>query len=492
MKNQTNNTVDISYFLEQIEYGEDKIIFDEAVKSANVGALRSAYIMIWISCAESLKRRFKTMQHGDNEVIQIVKDITSVEESGKPVDKILIAKAKHIDIINQYEHDRLELIYKGRCVYGHPYEVEPSIAQIVSAASEVTEIVLSKTIQMKQNYCRRILKNLIEDKNYVEHTEEAITDYFEKIFPRIHESVYSFFLKEYLTKLKKVLKNPDKKFFFNRGIYFYSIFLEKVGCKLFDDIGWHQLVQKYPSVLLYILLESKFYDNIGTQAQDYIFEATLENIGKKPSLLKNLTKLEINTYKQNKLDKILNDNKDNICYKANLEIKQCYKTIIGGLKLHDWYIYQNPAIDFVLNSLSQIKDLNVEQQQELGRNILQSASGRAKSAYDFLNDLETYIDDLAIDFIKGLIFECFVNEKNEFRDKMDYFDKVYYPFKSTRKDDCNQTIDELVELIKKSKSKRKNNKSYDLEELENYEIKEDSEDKNLKKIYEIIESKSSD
>ena len=50
-------SVDISKYIDQIFNEEDRKLFQEAVLSAQAGALRASYIMIWISCAESIKRR---------------------------------------------------------------------------------------------------------------------------------------------------------------------------------------------------------------------------------------------------------------------------------------------------------------------------------------------------------------------------------------------------------------------------------------------------
>ncbi|MHB9091106.1 MAG: hypothetical protein ACYC7H_06775, partial [Chloroflexota bacterium] len=64
MSEQTPNP--LSRFLEEVASPEDKILFQEAVDAAAGGAYRAAYIMTWLSCAESLKRRFSELATRDN------------------------------------------------------------------------------------------------------------------------------------------------------------------------------------------------------------------------------------------------------------------------------------------------------------------------------------------------------------------------------------------------------------------------------------------
>ena len=51
--------LDLGKYTAEILACEDRPLFEEAVKAARVGALRASYLMIWLSCAESLKRRFR-------------------------------------------------------------------------------------------------------------------------------------------------------------------------------------------------------------------------------------------------------------------------------------------------------------------------------------------------------------------------------------------------------------------------------------------------
>ena len=86
--------VDLSKYAEKIFAKDDLPLFSEAAVAANAGALRAAYVMIWLSCAESLKRRFRESSKYDNAAGRILARIDSLEKSERSVDKVLLKEAR--------------------------------------------------------------------------------------------------------------------------------------------------------------------------------------------------------------------------------------------------------------------------------------------------------------------------------------------------------------------------------------------------------------
>ena len=82
--------VDLRQYAKKIPASEDRPLFDETVAAAMAGALRAAYVMIWLSCAESLKRRFREAKTRDNAAGKIVGEIDKLEGQHKSVDKFLL------------------------------------------------------------------------------------------------------------------------------------------------------------------------------------------------------------------------------------------------------------------------------------------------------------------------------------------------------------------------------------------------------------------
>lgn len=140
---------------------QDRLLFEEAIRSARSGALRAAYIMVWISCAESLKRKFKELSARDGTAKQISGECERKEQAHQSVDHFLLEKARDYGLIAATEFTKLEQIYVFRCIYGHPYETGPSAANLISAASDVVDLVLQKTTKLRHGYLSSQVENLI-------------------------------------------------------------------------------------------------------------------------------------------------------------------------------------------------------------------------------------------------------------------------------------------------------------------------------------------
>lgn len=90
--------------------------------------------------------------------------------------------------------------------------------------------------------------------------------------------------------------------------------------------------------------------------------------------------------------------------------------IIVKLKSHDWYI-QSPAM-IELYSIGLVSD-NLDILFVLGRNIYQTAVGKEREAYKFLQNIRSSIAkfdfDKAKHVINGMFYEAYFNSKGEFR-----------------------------------------------------------------------------
>jgi len=186
--------VDLSSYANNILADEDRPLFDEAVEAGKAGALRAAYVMIWLACAESLKRRFREAQQRDNAAGKIVGEIEAGENAHKAVDKFVLKKALEYGFVSDSGHAILNHIYEMRCIYGHPYEEAPSQEQVSCAAAVVVEHVLSKPVTLRHSFGEKLLKNLTEERNYLDDQETAVVVFAKDILPRIDKSIYDWLL----------------------------------------------------------------------------------------------------------------------------------------------------------------------------------------------------------------------------------------------------------------------------------------------------------
>ena len=85
---------DISEYTAKILDEADRPLFQEAAASALNGAPRGAYILIWIACAEGLKRKFREAAVRDGKANIILGDIDQKEKQQKSVDMFILTRAK--------------------------------------------------------------------------------------------------------------------------------------------------------------------------------------------------------------------------------------------------------------------------------------------------------------------------------------------------------------------------------------------------------------
>ena len=98
---------------------------------------------------------------------------------------------------------------------------------------------------------------------------------------------------------------------------------------------------------------------------------------------------------------------------------------IMDVKSYNWYV-QNPAVDELLK----IKATQLDKNQKfiLGRNLLQASDGNAKSACDFMENIQNRVLKYNIEkenhVLNGILFEIYFNSHNNFR--RDKTKKSYY------------------------------------------------------------------
>jgi hypothetical protein len=193
-------TLDISSYSSRIKSDSDKHLFDEAANCAAIYALRASYILIWLSCVESLKRKFKEAAQRDATASKVVGKVKKAEDQERSVDRIILTEAQKYGFLSGPETQKLTAIYNARCIYGHPYENAPSTEDIVQAAATVVDLVLSKPTTLKKGYAQKLIANLTEDIAFLGHSQQAVEEFAVSTLEKIDSSVHSYFIKKYFRK----------------------------------------------------------------------------------------------------------------------------------------------------------------------------------------------------------------------------------------------------------------------------------------------------
>lgn len=450
-------TVDLSEYAGQILADEDRPLFQDAVASAEAGALRAAYVMIWLACAESLKRRFREAQKRDGAAGRTVGDIEAREKDHKAVDKLVLDKAKEYGFLSEPGHTVLNHVYEMRCIYGHPYEEEPSAEQVSHAAAMVVEHVLSLPVKLRHGFGETLLESLLTDRSYLDDQRSAVQAFAKDILPRLDEAVYVWFLDKYWESLEPLADDASLAVFRRRGMWFSGAMLKEAGVDLISKEGWHDRLSRFPKMLVRICSGPEIYANIGRRAQDSVVGAILDESATRASVLKNLARLDeagVLTERQSeRFRKRITAMKSSALRAAGLSTKTCFDKVISALESHDWYV-QNPAMDLVIsNGPEQAKELSKSQQIVLGRNILQAAEGNARSAVRFMDRLAESGDSWPHGLVLGIAVEAFTNESNEIRFKDEHLDEVLAALEDLKPSQRKPVLDKVIESLGVGKPK---------------------------------------
>ena len=410
---------DLSKYLKDIISEHDKTLFNEAAVSAVNGAPRGAYILLWLSAAESLKRKFKEASLRDAKAGQITGEIQTAEDNHKSVDLLILKRAKEYGFIDDTAFQKLEHIYNLRCLYGHPYETAPSAIELLSAAEVIVNEVLSKPTVLKKGYVNRLIEQLSTDINFLELSKEGVVTFAVEIADKIDPSVHAYLVERYFEKLEETFDDASLQDINNRGKWFLIGFIGKVGTSFYNSTQWHDFCSRFPKTAQAVLAYNKdTFTSIGTRARDYIISYLLTESDEKPSYLRKVEKMYDNSLLKASQATRLKEVDITEALSAKLKVTTVFDTVIYAFKSHNWY-KQNPAALLVKSTdRANLLELSEENQIILGRNILQAAHGSSGETNGLL---DSFVDDqsnLSRHLIKGISFECFVNEKNEFRLKV--------------------------------------------------------------------------
>lgn len=183
--------IDTESMLSHIENVQDRILVKEAVLAYHGHALRAAYVMIWIACAESIKRRISESAGWDKEAESLLTRIQGLEHNQKAIDGKILEFAVALGLIDGIEAEQLGTVYKNRNIYGHPYERTPSEVEVIGAIELVCDAVLSKPLRYKHRFIKCLQDDLFSNKSFLDDTDGAVDEYVDNfVLKRIDPCAY--------------------------------------------------------------------------------------------------------------------------------------------------------------------------------------------------------------------------------------------------------------------------------------------------------------
>lgn len=439
--------------LNKIQNEEDKILITDAIKLADSGFLRASYIMSFLACIESLKRRFIELGKKDSTIGRINTEIKKKEELHESVEKYVITKAKDLMLIDDIEKSKLEYFWGMRSVYSHPYEQNPSYLDCQHIINSVYEIVLSKPLLIRTGILSSIIKRLTDEESYIRNDNREIDNFVKELFTRVDPSCFSYFWEKIIKSIENTPVEEHKSICYLRQKQVCKSLLRNFGYNnIFkDDTEIENFIYQHKTATILFFSSCEVFRTLNNRLQDIIFRILIEQGKNKrlnklynEKLLSDANINELKTYISNK------DTTTLINYSSVLTIEK----VIEKLKSHNWGI-QNPVYNILISNYfyETLSLCNTELQIDLGRNILQ-ASTAAFEINNFLTEIcnKEFGNKYPLDVKKGIVFECFVNERKRIRAKLaniSSVEKILSSLETAEKDsiisELNCLLDDAVE-----------------------------------------------
>lgn len=441
---------------DNIPFEEDRVLISDAINLCGQGFFRASYIMAWLGCVESLKRRCVEIAKKDCEAQKAVKKITQAESQHKSIDLLLIESAKNLNLIDDIGVEKLKYFFMMRSVCSHPYQYTPNKLDCEHIISSVIEIVLSQPILLKKGSLSSILNKFTAEESLLNDDAKEISDYVSDLKERA-DPLCIVYIWEKLFKVFDAfpVESIGSKLY-NRCNIALQTLIRIVGFStLFEnDESLKNFIIEHKRSAAWIICPIDIYSNMQDDVKAVFFRVSKET---------NQNNILSYYYDNNVLnDQQKHDLKE---YVQTISINdKCYYSaaltidfVIGQLKIYDWY-KQNDAFR-IINTAKFCKTLSecsVEQSVILGRNILQAADGSANEAVAFIRNFTANYSKYGINVARGLIFECFFNEQNQLRQKNHCFLDIENIMQNMPTADGTLLLSELQQMIPQCTWKYKN------------------------------------
>ena len=444
-------TEGFAQYLYRVPSDEDRVLLEEAVGCADAGALRAAYILVWISAAEALKRRFRQLAPQDHVAGKIIGDVEQKESSHQAVDIFLLQKAKEYGFISESEFIRLEHVYTMRCLYGHPYEESPSPESLRAALLDVIDIVLSRPAKLRHAFINSQVDLLCERRSFLDDSEAAVARYATEIQPKIADELHTYLVGKLLERLSAIEADASMSLFFQRGVWFLQAYLLVDAPLLLGQWDTVPDLAKYPKPTALVLAQEQFWPHLSDHAREMAIGELLEAGQTAGDCLRALQALhKAGVMSGREADRFTTAVANMALeYLASTGLSPCYfvEQLITELKSHTWP-RQNPAIQVLRNvGPGAVEALPSNKQRELGNNVLQVADGNAHAAIGLLETIGSDPRTWPQDFVAGIAEECFVNDEGKVRFKCDQLPLALGCLRSLSRTSSNAVVQAVAKRI---------------------------------------------
>jgi hypothetical protein len=441
----------------------DRPLFEEAVTCFCAGALRAAYIMAWISVAESLRNRFSAMaERGDGQAGKVLKRVEKLEKQNQATDLHLLDQAKTLGLVTEEQHDRLGHLRGMRNRYAHPTGGGPAEQETLAALEIAVDAVLSEPTLLRHGYADYQLAALFGEPHWLPDAEQAVRENAASVARRLHPIAAPHLLEGLVEGYEEVLGDPERDVIRRRTGWFVGGFLAEALPDL-SEPRWKivDLVLRRPTAASLLLGTPETFDLLPEQARGMVLgHLTRPVAGSGPSaaglmgLQRARALAAAGLLPADQLE-LVGARVEEASYRAlqsaGVPLETYADRLLDDLRSHNWE-RQNPAAAGLGNAgPSQVRTLRPEAQEQLGRNVLQAAQGSSYGAQGLIERVRRSPASWPGPFVLGLLLETLVDDEDRFRLKGDHLPDALAV--ALARERAEETLGRVGEIVRGSKPK---------------------------------------
>ena len=452
--------MELKKWLEDLENkileNDDKVLFKEASGCLEHNFFRAAYILGWIALIESLKRKINRFANiGDKKSDKAVEKIEGAEKNKQSADIIIFQEANSCAVIDPNDLNTIQYLWGQRCIFAHPYEIEPDIDDVKYILNQIVKISLGKELLFNKSYISELCNNIAEKPFFLPKNGVQVRDYANKTISRVPENLYPFFFKTLLSKIGTIKDDDTKVYEITKLRNFIVELFSRTNVDLNStDFGLEKRAADFPfeSFIGYVHIDT--WEKIPYRIKEMLI-AFMEG-------LTNSTQLEFIKLTTSALVKraILEDEfKERFFVKLNSlpietsiwhysETLAKYNRIISDMKTFSYDI-QNPVIDVLKTdqAIDFLKSLDFEQRFEIGRVLVYAANNSHYKSQNFIPSILSENSEYQDEIKAGIAFGYIFSANNSFRYRIYDLIKTINILNEIDESICNTTYEKMIDLL---------------------------------------------
>ena len=402
---------DFEKLKEQIHDKDDFYLFEEIFKCINSECYRSASILIWISTAESLKRKLEYLSKNDNEISEFKEKYDNSEK-----DYDLLLACKNARLIKPNEYYKLEAIRQDRNNYAHPSFESPSKTDVLINLRYSVKYALSKPYYRSMGYVHYITDKLFEDSSYLGNPNESqVKNYALNFFKQIDPKYLKKTIKLFFKSCERLFLNQDStKFKCQKHALIYIDTFFSIHEDFLDEHTINDFLDKYKHTSCHIFSKVNLWDKIDKRSQERIFSYSKDkNIFSEIEFINIFYKLysedKLNEEHENDFKEYLSELKIINISQSELPANFYFDNLVKEFETGDYY-KQIDAVHIVQNN--DLNCLDDNQLKLLGILIMEAAQHNSWASQDFIRNFEIN-KPTSQSILRGMFEWIFINDENK-------------------------------------------------------------------------------